>query len=184
MLPSPYEHHLRFVGDSAYALTLETTGFLDVTDEHGFGSGDRYELRADKRSVIVCAQPRDGRPREIVLRVRPMGAPVWVSGTRDGQALSPLAVHIAKEDLAPAGVPFRLPEIEPPAATSRSARGRARRPKERGTPVDESEAHVLEPPSGDPPGLLLWLVPRPGRSPLPLDADTRERFRALGYVGP
>jgi hypothetical protein len=118
------------------------------------------------------------------VRVRPLGAPVWLSGTRDGKPLQPLDVHIAREDLAPAGIPFRLPEIEPPAATSRAARGRARRPPERGAPVDESDAHMLEPPAHQPSGLEIWLVPPAGRGRIELDAAARERFRALGYVGP
>jgi len=39
--------------------------------------------------------PKAAQPREVTLIVRPQGAPVWVSGTRDGKPLVAQDVHIA-----------------------------------------------------------------------------------------
>jgi hypothetical protein len=91
-------------------------------------------------------------------------------------------VHMAREDLAPPGVPFKLPEIEPVDSTSRSSRGRASRPPERGAAVSEAQADWLASPAGDPAGVQLWLSLPAGGTTLPLDAETRARLRALGYL--
>jgi hypothetical protein len=183
--PAPYQQHLRLAGDGAYALTLRTTGFFDAAETVGFGASDRADIDGGRHAVSVAAAPRRGQPRELILSVRPMGAPVWLAGTRDGRPLAAEDVHMAREDLAPAGVPFRLPELEPVASGTRSSRGRAARPRGRGgARIDESRANMLEPPAGAPEGVLVWLTLRPGVQLLEMDAATRERMKALGYLGP
>jgi arylsulfatase A-like enzyme len=183
MTGSPYEYRLRLSGASRYALTLETNGFIEAVDERGFGTGDRFEVDRGKHVVTIETRPRAGQPRDIGVSVRPMGAPVWVSGRRDERTLDRDDVHIAREDLAPPGVPFRVPDLVPVESSSRSSRGRASRPAARGAGVDERQANMLEPPAGDPDGLSVWIALRPGVRLLDLDASTRERLQALGYLG-
>jgi hypothetical protein len=96
-----------------------------------------------------------------------MSAPVWLEGTRDGRPLRPDDVAIAESGRRPDSVPFKLPEIESDA---------------------ESEAvrndNVLVPPKLDRPGLQVWLTLAPGRRVLDFDKETREKLKALGYLGP
>jgi arylsulfatase A-like enzyme len=183
MFPSPYTHHLRLSGEGAYSLVLEANAFIEALDSTGFGVGERATVDEARHRLSIEARPQPGRPREVTLSVRPLGAPVWVSGTRDGRALTATDVHIAREDLAPPGVPFRLPEIEPQDASSRARRGHASRPSARGPSIDEGAANLLAAPAGDPAGVALWLTARPGVKVLDLDDATRERLRALGYLG-
>jgi len=183
MFPSPHAHHLQLAGTGVYALTLESNGFIEGLEATGFGVGERCTVDESRHRLTVEAHPRPGQPRSFQLTLRPLGAPVWVAGTKDGRPLDRMDVHIAQEDLAPAGVPFRLPEVEPQDASSRARKGRASRPPERGAPIDEDQAHLLAPPVGAPAGLAIWLSPRPGVKLIELDAATRERLRALGYLG-
>jgi arylsulfatase A-like enzyme len=183
MLPSPYLHHLRFAGDGVYRLALKSNGYIESVEALDFGSGERAEVERSKRSLAIEARPKKGQAREVVLSVRPVGAPVWVSGTRNGKPLRPEDVFIAKENLAPAGVPFKLPEIEPVDASPRSAAGRSARPASRGPAIDESKASMLEAPLGNPDGLQIWLTLRPGFELTTMDEETRQQLKALGYLG-
>jgi hypothetical protein len=117
------------------------------------------------RSIDLVLQPREGAPREISFTVRPIGAPVTLSGLRDGRPLRPADVGIGEGGQHPEELPYRLPDVE--SETDR----------DRGLRLFGASAKGTAP-------LRLWLALPPGRSIGELDAATRERLRALGYVGP
>ncbi len=178
MHPSPYQHQLKLVGQSAYALLLHSRGFIEGVETNGLGPGERYDFDRGTRDLEIVARPRPGQPREFSFSVRPAGAPVWVSGTRDGRPLRPGDVLMAKEGIKPRSIPFLLPEVEPVDAAPQRAgvSPPAARSKE------EESASMLEPPALSSPGIHVWLKLRPGVSIMKWDAETCERFRGLGYV--
>jgi hypothetical protein len=96
-----------------------------------------------------------------------MGAPVWLEGTRDGRPLQPKDVAIAETGYAPAALPLKLPEIETDSESE-----------------TQRNDNVLVPPRVERPGLQLWLTLAPGRRVLEFDKETREKLKALGYLGP
>jgi hypothetical protein len=130
-------------------------------------SSERYAVEGDGRRLALKLAPGAGRERLVAFGVRPIGAPVWLDGTRDGRALRPQDVFIAEEGHHPSEVPFKFPEIE-------------------STSENESERfdNVLAAPRDHKPGLSLWLEAASGKRYLNLDKDTRERLKALGYLGP
>ena len=88
-------------------------------------------------------QPHEGAPREIAFTVRPIGAPVQLSGTRDGRPLRPLDVGGRRRRPAPGGAAL-------PAAGHR-VRDRAgpRAAPLRGTRVGQlARAPVADAPAG------------------------------------
>ena len=165
MVADPFRHNLRAEGGGQYVLKLRTGGWIEGVEPRGFGPDDRYEIQGNGRKLALALRPRPGRPREVVFGIRPMGAPVYLEGTRDGRPLRPSDVAIAEEAEHPAEVPFRLPEIEP-----------------RGDSDEERFDNVFAPPRGDPPGLQLWLTMAPSVKVLAMDKETRERLCALGYI--
>ncbi len=166
MVHDPFRRHVRFVGGSSYEVRLRSSGWLDGVEPVGFGAGESAQLGDGNRKVMVRVRPRPDAPREVVFSVRPMGAPVWLEGTRDGRPLRPDDVAIAESGRKPEAVPFKLPEIETDSESE-----------------VERNANVLVPPKLDRPGLQLWLTLAPGRRVLDFDLATCERMRALGYVG-
>jgi len=94
-------------------------------------------------------------------------APVWLEGTRDGRPLKPADVSMAAEGIHPAAFPAKLPDIEPQDASDE----------------EKPDWNVLSPPPADRPGVHLWLLMSPGRKVMDLDRETRERLKALGYLG-
>jgi arylsulfatase A-like enzyme len=167
MVPNPFRSHLKVAGDGVYELRLRTGGWIEGVEAVGLGPTENYAIEGNGRKLALRLRPRAGHPREVAFGVRPMGAPVWVEGTRNGRPLQPQDVWIAREAVHPAAVPVQLPEIEP---------------------VDEDKErlaiNVLEPPPADKPGLHLWLHMVPGRSVMePFDKETCEQMKALGYVG-
>ena len=108
---------------------------------------------------------RPGQHKEIAFTLRPFGAPVHLSGTRDRRPLRPADMQLAEAGFSPARVPLRLPEVESEAE-------------------DERNANMLAPPRQPRDGLLFWLTPMPGRGVIDFDSETRERLKALGYLGP
>ena len=48
---------------------------------------------------------------------------------------------------------------------------------------EKPDWNVLGAPPPDRPGVHLWLVMSPGRKVMDLDKETRERLKALGYLG-
>jgi arylsulfatase A-like enzyme len=162
MVESLYRHNLKFVGGGTYSLTLKCSGWIDGLETVAFGTSERATVDKATQTVTLEVKPKPGQPREVMFSVRPMGAPVWVAGTRDGRPLSVKDVLMAEEGIPPQAVPFKLPEVE-----------------------SESERtdNMLAAPKGDTAGLHIWLTLRSGHTITDLDQAARERLKALGYLG-
>lgn len=167
MVHDPFRRHLRFVGDSAYEISLRSSGWLDGVEPIGFGLGEGFQMGDANRKLLLRVRPRPGAPRELVFGVRPMGVPVWLEGKRDGRPLRPDDLAIAESGYRPDKLPFRLPEIESDSDSE-----------------TQRYDNVLVPPRLERPGLQLWLTLAPGRRVLDFDKETREKLKALGYLGP
>ena len=165
MAQNPFRYVLQARGRGRLALRLETHGWLEAVETAGLGPQERSVVGGNGRSIDLVVEPRPGAPREISFTVRPIGAPVTLSGLRDGHPLRPGDVAIGEGGQHPEALPYRLPDVE-----SETDRDRGLRlfgaPKSPIAPVG------------------LWLALPPGRTIGELDAATRERLRALGYVGP
>ena len=167
MVENPFRNIVRVVGPGRYELKLHTGGWVQGVETAGLGPSERYDIEGNGRKLYFRVSPRPGAPREMSFTVRPQGAPVWIEGTRDGRPLKPGDVSIAEEGIHPAALPAQLPDIEPHDESDKE------RPDE----------NVLAPPPADRPGVHLWLVLSPGRKVMDLDKETRERLKALGYLG-
>jgi len=165
MSQNPFRYVLQACGTSRLALRLETRGWLEAIELTGLGPQERSIVGGNGRSVDLLLQPREGAPREIAFTVRPIGAPVVLSGTRDGRPLRPLDMAIGERGQHPEALPYRLPDIESETERDRGLR-------------------LFAPPVSAASPVRLWLILPPGQSLGELDAATRERLRALGYVGP
>jgi arylsulfatase A-like enzyme len=162
MVPDPFRRHLRALGSSEFDLLLRTPGWIDGVEPVGLASGERCEIEGNGRKLALRLKPRPGQPREVAFSVRPLGAPVWLEGTRDGRPLRPDDVLIAEDGVPAGAVPVRFPEIESEA---------------------EKTENVLAAPRSERAGLHLWLTLAPGRKVLEFDEKTREQLKALGYLG-
>jgi arylsulfatase A-like enzyme len=167
MVENPYRNIVRIAGSGAYDLKLSTEGWIQGVETAEFGPRESYNIEGNGRKLYVQVRPRPGRPREVSFTIRPMGAPVWLEGTRDGRPLKPADVFIAAEGIHPAAFPAKLPDIEPQDASDE----------------EKPEWNVLGAPPADRPGVHLWLLMSPGRKVMDLDKETRERLKALGYLG-
>jgi arylsulfatase A-like enzyme len=168
MVENPYRNMVKVVGaGAAYDLKLSTEGWIQGVETAGLGPSERYSIEGNGRKLYFHVQPRPGRPREVSFSIRPMGAPVFLEGTRDGRPLKPGEVLMAAEGLHPKELPTKLPDIEPQDASDEA----------------KPEWNVLAAPPEDRPGVHLWLVMSPGRKVMDLDKETRERLKALGYLG-
>jgi sulfatase-like protein len=163
MVPNPFRDNLRLVGPGRYELKLRTAGWFLGIEPVGFGTDERYQPEGSGRKLAVSVRPRAGQSRELAFSVRPMGAPVWLEGTRDGRPLVAEDILIAQDAVHPAEMPFRFPEIE-------SEKQRVE--------------NIFSPPPLGRPGLHVWLTLTPGRTMMQsFDKETCERLKALGYVG-
>ena len=88
-----------------------------------------------------------------------------LAGTRDGRPLRPADVAVGEGSFRPDAFPFRLPDIESEAD------------KGRGINLFVAPREAVS-------GVRVWLALPEGRSIHEMDKDTRERLRALGYMGP
>jgi hypothetical protein len=167
MVENPYRNIVRVVGAGTYDLKLSTDGWIQGVETAGLGPSERYDLEGNGRKLYFHVRPRPGHPREVAFSIRPMGAPVWLEGTRDGRPLKPGDVLSAEEGIHPKELPMKLPDIEPQDASDE----------------EKPEWNVLGAPPEDRPGVHLWLVMSPGRKVMDLDKETRERLKALGYLG-
>ncbi len=165
MAQNPFRYVVQVRGTSRLELRLETRGWLEGIELAGLGPQERSVVGGNGRSVDLLLAPREGAPREIAFTVRPIGAPVLLSGRRDGRALVPLDVAIGEGGQHPETLPYRLPDIESETERDRGLR------------------LFAAPASGSAP-VRLWLTLPPGQSLGELDPETRERLRALGYLGP
>ncbi len=167
MVPNPFRHNLKVVGPGRYELKVRTGGWIEGIEAAGLGTGERYSLEANGRRLSLVLAPGPGKERLVAFGVRPIGAPVWMEGTRDGRPLDIGEVFIAEEGVHPSAMPFKLPEIE---TSSESENARFE--------------NVLAPPGTNGRGVHLWLVAASGKRYLEMDEETRERLKALGYLGP
>ncbi len=165
MAPNPFRYVLQARGPGRFTLRLETRGWLEGIDVIGLGQQERWSAGGNGRTLDLLLQPREGAPREVAFTVRPIGAPVVLSGTRDGRPLRPADVAIGEGGQHPETLPYRLPDIESETERDRGLR-------------------LFAPEASGSSRVRLWLTLPPGRSLGELDAATRERLRALGYVGP
>jgi hypothetical protein len=150
-------------GGDVFALTLRTGGWIGEVQATGLGQGERFLVGENGRRLDLSARPRPGQPREIAFETRPLGVPVWLEGTRGGQPLRKTDVTLGDGRTADA-VPFRLPEVDTDSE------------------AEQAPAGLFKPPAVDAPGIHVWLVLPPGRKLVELDAGTRERLKALGYL--
>jgi arylsulfatase A-like enzyme len=165
MSPNPFRYVVQVAGPGRFALKLETRGWIEGVEATGLGPQERSSLGGNGRWLDLALQPRPGAPREISFTVRPVGAPVTLSGTRDERSLRPADVAVGEGSFRPGAFPFRLPDIE---SETESDRG----------------INLFAAPRAQATGVRVWLALPPGRSIQELDAESRERLKALGYVGP
>jgi arylsulfatase A-like enzyme len=163
MAPSPFRHVLRALGGDEYQLVVRTGGWLEDVQATGLGQGERYESLENGRRLLIRLRPRPGQPRELSFTARPMGAPVFLEGTRGGRPLRAADIGVGKAEKA-AQVPYRMPDIE-----TATESGEARTP-------------LFGPNETQAAGLNVWLALPPGRKLLDLGEDVRERLKALGYL--
>jgi arylsulfatase A-like enzyme len=161
MVANPFRYNLRFEAPGAYEVKLKSGGWMEGVEAAGLGQGERYETENAGRGLVLTVRPRPGQLREVAFGVRPLGAPVWLSGTRDGQPLRPGDVYMAREGIHPAAVPFALPEIE--------------------TEKERTEDIFAPPPSGRA-GIHVWLTLLAGHQPMAMSKAKCEELKALGYI--
>jgi hypothetical protein len=162
MVTDSLRRKLRVQGPSSWDLTLTTRGWMEAVETADLSPQEGYELQDGGRRLLLRLRPEAGRPREIGFGIRPIAAPVWVTGTRDGRPLLPGDVFIAEEAFHPEGIPVRFADVE----------------------AEHEQKNVFAAPPITGPGLLLWLQPVPGRHMLSFDKEAQERLKALGYLGP
>jgi Sulfatase len=162
MLSDPLRRRLRVQGEGVWTLTLTTRGWMEKVETLNLSTAEGYELQQGGRKLVVRLSPQPGRPREVGFGIRPIAAPVWVDGTRDGRRLRPEDVFIAEEAFHPQQVPVRFADVE----------------------AEHEQKNVFVAPPLTDPGLLLWLQPTPGRQMISFDKEAQERLKALGYLGP
>jgi arylsulfatase A-like enzyme len=165
MSPNPFRYVVQVTGRGRFALKLETRGWLEGVEATGLGPQERQTLGGNGRWLDLALQPRPDAPREIGFTIRPVGAPVTLSGTRDGRPLRPSDVAVGEGSFRPAAFPFRLPDIESETDADRGI-------------------NLFTAPRAETVGVRIWLALPPGHSIQQLDTETRERLKALGYVGP
>ncbi len=165
MASNPFRYVVQVAGPGAWALRIETHGWLEGIETTGFGPAERWTVGGNGRSVDVQVRPKAGTPREIGFTVRPVGAPVQVLGTRDGRPMGRGDLLVGGTSFAAEAFPFRLPDIE-----SETDRDRG--------------LDLFRPPAAAKVGVRVWLTLPPGRTIGEMDPATRERLKALGYVGP
>jgi arylsulfatase A-like enzyme len=169
MVPNPFRHNLKVVGPGEYVLKLRTGGWIEGVEALGLGPDERVVPEGNGRKLALHLKPRAGRPREVVFGVRPMGAPVWLEGTRGGKPLRPAEVWISEEGRHPAATApsLKLPEVEPQGDDDK----------------ERLSTNIFAAPRQEAPGLHLWLTLVSGRTLMNVDKETCERLRALGYIG-
>jgi len=87
------------------------------------------------------------------------------AGVASAVPVVPADVAVGEGSFRPAELPFRLPDIESETEADRGI-------------------NLFAAPRAESGGVRVWLALPPGRSLQELDPETRERLKALGYVGP
>ena len=165
MSPNPFRYAIEVSGAGTFDLHLETRGWLEGVETTGLGTGESATLGGNGRWLDVRARPQSEGPRTLSFTVRPIGAPVTLSGTRGGRPLRPTDVAVAESAWHPPSLPWRLPDIESDAE-------------------QKTGRNLFSPPPPSARGVRVWLTLPTGGSLMELDDATREQLRALGYLGP
>lgn len=165
MVENPFRYVVQLAGRSPLALRIETRGWIEGVETAGFGPEERFGVVENGRRLELSVRPRAGAPREVGFTIRPIGAPVHLRGLRQGRPFRKGDVIVGGTAYAPGAFPFRLPDIE--------------------SETDRNQGLELfkQPPAGAA-VVGVWLRLPPGRTLSQLDEATRERLKALGYVGP
>jgi arylsulfatase A-like enzyme len=168
MVTNPFFHNVKVVGPGTYDLYVRTSGWLEGVQSAGLGTSERSSIEGNKRKLSLLLTPRAGETREVSFTIRPMGAPVFLEGTKNGKPLQPGDVYIAEDGQHPPALPLRLPDVEP---------------------VGEDEApgrdNIFAPLKDEKPGLHVWLRMIEGREkPAAIDKGKCEELKALGYLDP
>jgi len=165
MSANPFRYVLEIAGTARYALHLQAKGWIEGVETTGLGPQERWAVGGNGRFLQLNVQPRAGAAREVTFTLRPIGAPVELLGTRDDKPLRPADVAIGGTAFHPPLFPLRLPDIE--------------------SETDAGHGLLLfQAPGAEVSGVRVFLRLPPGRTLKDLDPATRERFRALGYIGP
>ena len=160
-LASPFIPTLRFIGSGEYRVRLHTQGVIGQVEAHGLGAHEQH-VQTGPGELSLTVAPQPDRPREVHFRVTPLGAPIWLDGTRDGRPLAPAAVLLGEQGAHPAAVPFALPAAEIEGVRTEN---------------------VFAPPRTGAPGLHVWLAPAEGHSaPASVSQKDCEQLHALGYM--
>ncbi len=165
MSPNPFRYVVDISGRGPWALRLEARGWIEDVEAEGFGPDERWTAGGNGRWLEIEARPGPDAPRQMSFTVRPLGAPVTLSGNRDGRRLRAADVAVGASGWQPPALPFRLPDVESEA--------------EREVGID-----LFTPPDAASLGVRVWLTLPAGRSLMELDDEARQRLRALGYLGP
>jgi len=163
LVPNPFRYVVKAAGSGEYLLSVATSGLIVSPQGAGLGPGETYEISDGGRRLQATLRPREGAPRELSFNLRPRGAPVRLSGSRDGRALRPADIALGRDGFTPPAVPFTLPQLE------------TERDDERHRDLFASAAGAR--------GLFIWLVLERGLGVMTMDKETCERMKALGYVG-
>jgi len=165
MSPNPFRYAIEVSGAEPFALHLETRGWLEAVETTGLLAGESSTLGGNGRWLDLEVRPTPDGPRTLSFTVRPIGAPVTLSGTRSGRPLRPTDVAVAELAWHPPTLPWRLPDIESDAER-------------------ETGRNLFSPPPPSARGVRVWLTLPTGGSLMELDDATREQLRALGYLSP
>jgi arylsulfatase A-like enzyme len=160
MTSNPFQNHLRVVGPGEYALRLRSGGWFEKVDTASLGPEDKSLREDNGRKLFLTIHSKPGALREVSFTVRPIGAPVFVEGTRDGKPLRTNDIFCGQNGEPPEAIPARFPEVE----------------------GFESERHlsnnVLAPPEKPSSGIQLWLT---ATRPILFEGN-REALCTLGYL--
>jgi arylsulfatase A-like enzyme len=163
MASNPFRYRILVTGPGEYALDLDTGGWIEGVEAGGLGAGERYDVQANGRRLVLRLVPQAGHPREITFGLRPTGVSIRLGGRRSGRPLGAGDVWLGADATHPAAVPFRLPDPDDDGVRT---------------------ASLFSPPPGARPGVQVWLVKNADRRVLELGNEAQERLRALGYLGP
>jgi hypothetical protein len=157
MSKAAWLYHLRVDGPGAYAINLDGDAktVIENVDASELGGRDRSQLSADRHRLQLTLQP-SARSREMTLRVQPPGSALRISGTRDGRALTPRDLRLARNGSHPTSVPFEIRDAALAALGAGAIPG---------------------------PGLHVWVTRTPiGACPEKLTCEACQEMKALGYV--
>ena len=112
MAQNPFRYVLQARGTAAWRCGSRRAAGSRASSSPASGRRSARSWAATGARSTCCSQPREGAPREIAFTVRPIGAPVLLSGTRDGRPLRPPDVAIGEGGQHPEALPYRLPDIE------------------------------------------------------------------------